>query len=203
MLVVVLLTVEQCTTAAIQGNYIVLKEFNSNSFIIETNQDKRCTSPTPNITTNTPYIQILQGCDDRDGIQGPPGLAGTPGRDGTNGKNDSKGDEGDLDHKDLQDQETEVWSLLDGDVPSVLQTMIQNYSTKGKLPGVILLKLEVELTTFVYLINLSFYPIHLVYLSTNPTFMEQSMMLMVVLSHHVTNTTSPVLYVMFPLEYHI
>ena len=40
-----------------------------------------------------------------------------------------------LDHKDLQDQEMEVWSLLDGDVPPVLQPMIQNYSTKGKLPG--------------------------------------------------------------------
>ena len=62
-MVVLLLTVEQieqCTTAAIQSNNIVSKGFNFNSFIIETSQDKRCTSPTPNVTTNTPYIQILQ-----------------------------------------------------------------------------------------------------------------------------------------------
>ena len=42
------------STAAVQGNHIVLKALNSNSFIIETSQDKRCTSPTPNVTTNTP-----------------------------------------------------------------------------------------------------------------------------------------------------
>ena len=94
LLVVLLLSVKQCTTAAVQGNHIVLKALNSNSFIIETSQDKRCTSPTTNVTTNTPYIQILQGRDGRDGIQGPPGLAGTPGRDGTNGKIGSKGDKG-------------------------------------------------------------------------------------------------------------
>ena len=71
-----------------------LKLITSNTFIIETNRDKRCTFPTPNVTTNTPYIQILQGRDGRDGIQGPPGLAGTPGRDGTNGKGGSKGNKG-------------------------------------------------------------------------------------------------------------
>ena len=91
---VLLLIVQQCTTAAIQGNHIVLKALNSNLFIIETSRDKRCTSPTPNVTTNTPYIQILQGRDGRDGIQGPPGPPGTPGRDGTNGKHGMKGEKG-------------------------------------------------------------------------------------------------------------
>ena len=94
LLVVILLTVEQCTTAAVQGSHIVLKVFNTNSFIIETSRDKRCTSPMTNVTTNTPYIQILQGRDGRDGIQGPPGPAGMSGRDGTNGKDGSKGDKG-------------------------------------------------------------------------------------------------------------
>ena len=71
-----------------------MKVFTSNTLVIETSRDKRCTSPTPNVTTNTPYIQILQGCDGCDGIQGPPGLTGTPGRDGTNGKDGNKGDKG-------------------------------------------------------------------------------------------------------------
>ena len=62
--------------------HIVLKLFNSILFITETSRDKRCTSPTPNITTNTPYIQILQGHDSCDGTPGPPGPADTPGRDG-------------------------------------------------------------------------------------------------------------------------
>ena len=44
MLVIFLLTVEQSTTAAVQGNHIVLKVFNSNTLIIETSWDKRCTS---------------------------------------------------------------------------------------------------------------------------------------------------------------
>ena len=113
MLVVLLLTVEQYIIAAVQGNHIVLKLFISNLFITETSRDKRCISPTPNITTNTPYIQILQGHDGRDSIQGPPGPPGIP--------------------------------------------------IKEKLLGIILLKLEVELTTFIFLMNLSFYPIHLVY----------------------------------------
>ena len=77
-----------------------------------------------------------------------------------------------LDHKDLQDQEMEVWSLLDGDVPHVLLPMIQNYSTKGMLLGVLMMIMEVELTTFVYLINLSFYSIHLVLVHISPTSME-------------------------------
>ena len=55
----------------------------------------------------------------------------------------------------------EVWSLLDRDVPPVLQLMIQNYSTKGKLSEAIIIKLEVKLTTFVYLMSLSFPSIHL------------------------------------------
>ena len=94
LLVVLLLTVEQCTTAVVQGNHIVSRAFNSNPSIIETSRDKRCTHPTPNATTNTPYIQILQGRDGRDGIQGPPGPAGTPRRDGTNGKDGMKGKKG-------------------------------------------------------------------------------------------------------------
>ena len=94
LLVVLLLTVEQCATAAVKGNHIALKLFNSNPFIIETSRDKRCTYPAPNVTTNTPYIQILQGRDGRDGIQGPTGQAGTPGRDGINGKDGSKGNKG-------------------------------------------------------------------------------------------------------------
>ena len=50
-----------------------------------------------NVTTNTPYIQILQRCcgrDGRDGIPGPPEPAGPPGKDGTNGKDGIKGDKG-------------------------------------------------------------------------------------------------------------
>ena len=110
-----------------------------------------------------------------------------------------------LDHKDLQEQEMEVWSLLDGDEPHVLQPMIQNYSTKENLLGVPGIKLEVEQITFVYLINLSFYPIHLVYPITSPISMEQSMKLTItmVLFLHSIITMYPVLYVMFPLEYHI
>ena len=95
LLVVLSLTVEQCTTAAVQSNNIDLNILNSNPFIIETSRDKRCSSPTPNVTTNIPYIQVLQGRDGRDGIQGPPGPAGTPGRDGINGKDGSKGEKGD------------------------------------------------------------------------------------------------------------
>ena len=91
LLIVLLLTVEQCTTAAVQGNHIVSGVSNSKPFIIETSRDKRCSSLTPNVTTNTPYIQILQGRDGRDGIQGPPG---PPGRDGTNGKHGMKGEKG-------------------------------------------------------------------------------------------------------------
>ena len=90
LLVVLLLTVEQCTTAVVQGNHIVSRVFKSNPSIIETSRDKRCTYPAPNVT-NTPYIQILQGRDGRDGIQGLPGPAGIPGRDGTNGKDGMKG----------------------------------------------------------------------------------------------------------------
>ena len=93
LLVVLLLNVEQCTTAVVQGNHIVSRVFNSNSSIIETSRDKRCTYPAPNVT-DTPYIQILQGRDGRDGIQGLPGPAGIPGRDGTNGKDGMKGNKG-------------------------------------------------------------------------------------------------------------
>ena len=59
----------------------------------DTSRDKRCVSST-NVTTNTPYIQILQGRDGRDGMPGPPGPAGPPGKDGTNGKDGVKGDKG-------------------------------------------------------------------------------------------------------------
>ena len=97
----------------------------------------------------------------------------------------------------------EVWFLLDGDVPQVLQAMIQKYSSKGKLLEVPRTKLEVELTTFVYLMNLIFFPIHLVYIMTIPTYMEQSIKLTVVLYPQFMITMFLVLYVMFPLEYHI
>ena len=93
-MLILLLTVKQCTTAAVQVNHIVLKVFSSNLFIIKTSQDKRCISSTPNVTTNTPYIQILQGRNGRDGIQGPPGPLGTTKRDGINGKDCSKKDKG-------------------------------------------------------------------------------------------------------------
>ena len=83
------------------------------------------------------------------------------------------------DHKDLQDQEMEVWSLLDGDEPPVIQPMIQNYSTKGKLSGFITINMEVERTTFVYLMNLNFSPIHLVFFNISPTSMELNMKLVV------------------------
>ena len=42
-----------------------------------------------------------------------------------------KGIKENLDIKDLLDQEIEVWSLLDGDEPPVLQPMIRNYATKA------------------------------------------------------------------------
>ena len=78
-------------------------------------------------------------------------------------------------NQDLLDQEMGVWSLLDGDAPPVLQLMIQKYSTKGKLQGVLMINMEEELTTFVYLTNLSFSLIHLVYLICSPTSMELNM----------------------------
>ena len=108
-------------------------------------------------------------------------------------------------NQDLQDQEMGVWSLLDGDAPPVLQLMIQKYSTKGKLQGVLMINMEVELTTFVYLMNLSFSLIHLVYLIGSPTFMELNIKLIktVVPLLHFMITMSPVLYVMFLLEYPI
>ena len=56
----------------------------------DTSRDKRCVSST-NVTTNTPYIQIVQG---RDGMPGPPGPAGPHGKDGTNGRDGVKGDKG-------------------------------------------------------------------------------------------------------------
>ena len=87
----------------------------------------------------------------------------------------------------------EVLSLLDGDVQPVLQPMIQKYSTKGKLLGVTIINLEVELTTFVYLMNLSFSPIHLVCLIASPIFMEQSIKLKLVLYPHLKITMSPML----------
>ena len=43
------------------------------------------------LTTNAPYIQIVQG---RDEMPGPPRPAGPPGKDGTNGKDGVKGDKG-------------------------------------------------------------------------------------------------------------
>ena len=117
------------------------------------------------------------GRDGRDGIQGPPGLTGTPGRDGTMVKMAIKETKENLDHKDLQDQEMEVWSLLDGDVPPVLLPMIQNYSTKGMLLGVLMIIMEVELTTFVYLMSLSFYSKHLAFLNISLISMEQNIKL--------------------------
>ena len=52
---------------------------------------------TINVTTNTPYIKILQGHDRRDAIFGPPGSGGPPGRDSTNGRDgvkEKKGEQG-------------------------------------------------------------------------------------------------------------
>ena len=108
-------------------------------------------------------------------------------------------------NQNLLDQEMGVWSLLDGDAPPVLQLMIQKYSTKGKQQGVIIGNMEVELTTFVYLMNLSFSLIHLVYLMSSPTSMELNIKLIktVVSLLHFMITMSHVLYVMFPLEYPI
>ena len=65
---------------------------------------------TTNVTTNTPYIKILQGHDRRDGILGPPGSAGPPGRDSTNGRDGVKGKK-----KENKDQEMGMWFLQDGD----------------------------------------------------------------------------------------
>ena len=62
--------------------------------ILETIRDKRCTSSISNVTTNTSYIQILQGHDCRDSLPGPPGPAGPPGRDGSNGNKGDRGEPG-------------------------------------------------------------------------------------------------------------
>ena len=75
-----------------------------------------------------------------------------------------KGIKENLDIKDLLDQEIEVWSLLDGDEPPVLQPMIRNYSTKGKLLGVITCTMEEEPTTF---------STWWAFLNISPTSMEQ------------------------------
>ena len=108
-------------------------------------------------------------------------------------------------NQDHQDQKMGVWSLQDGDEPPVLQLMIQKYSTKGKQQGVIIGNMEVGLTTFVYLMNLSFFPIHLVYLKTSLISMELNIKLIktVVPWVHFMITMFPVLYAMFPLEYPI
>ena len=108
-------------------------------------------------------------------------------------------------NQDLLDQKMGVLSLLDGDAPPVLQLTIQKYSTKGKQQGVSGINMEVELTTFVYLMNQSFSLIHLVYPIGSPTFMELNMKLIktVVPLLHVMITMSRVLYVMFLLEYPI
>ena len=108
-------------------------------------------------------------------------------------------------NQDLLDQEMGVWFLLDGDAPPVLQLMIQKYSTKGKQQEVITGNMEVKLTTFVYLVNLSFSLIYLVYLMSSPKSMELNIKLIktVVPLLHFMITMSHVLYVMFPLEYPI
>ena len=46
---------------------------------------------TTNVTTNTPYIRILQGHDRHGAIFDPPGSGGPPGRDSTNGRDGMKG----------------------------------------------------------------------------------------------------------------
>ena len=67
------------------------------------------------------------------------------------------------------------------------------------------MRLEEEPTTLVYLMNLSFFPIHLVYLICSLISMELSIKLIktVVPWVHFMITMFPVLYVMFSLEYHI
>ena len=49
---------------------------------------------TTNVTTNTPYIKILQGHDRCNATLGPTGSGGPPGRDSTNGRDGVKGKKG-------------------------------------------------------------------------------------------------------------
>ena len=67
LLLVLLLTVEQCTTAAIQANHIVLKVFSSNLFIIKTSQD------------STTGRYGINGKDGSKGDKGKPGPQGPTG----------------------------------------------------------------------------------------------------------------------------
>ena len=92
LLFILFLTVEwkECTTTGVQGMLLDILNISATS---DKTPDKRCVSST-DVTTNTPYIQIVQGRDGRDGMPGYPGIAGPPGKDGTNGKDGEKGDKG-------------------------------------------------------------------------------------------------------------
>ena len=108
------------------------------------------------------------------------------------------------DHKDLQDQKMGVWSLQGGDELLVLQLQELHYSIRGKLLEVVTVNMEVELTTFVYLTNLSIFPIHLVYLINSHIFMEQNTNPSLgVHWHHSMIKMFLVLSVMSPTEQHI
>ena len=91
-MVILLLTVEwkECTTNAVQGMLLDILNISTTG---DNSRYKRCLSST-DATTNTPYIQIVQGRDGRDGMPGLPGIAGPPGKDGINGKDGVKGDKG-------------------------------------------------------------------------------------------------------------
>ena len=92
LLIILLLTMEwkECTTTAVQGRLLDILNISATS---DKSLDKRCISST-DATTNTPYIQIVQGRDGHNGMPGLPGIAGPPGKDGTNGKDGEKGDKG-------------------------------------------------------------------------------------------------------------
>ena len=97
-----------------------------------------------------------------------------------------------------------VWSLQDGEDFLVQIQQEHNCSIRGKLLGAIGVTLEVELITFVYQKNLSFFPTSVVHLITSHLSIDQNMkhLVQVPLTTYIIKTFL-VLSFMLLLEYHI
>ena len=82
------------------------------------------------------------------------------------------------DYKDIQNQVMGSWCIQDWEKPPVLTLLELCYSIKGKLLKVTTINLEVELTTFVYLMSLSFSLTLQESLDIDPIFLDQNTNLM-------------------------
>ena len=119
---------------------------------------------------NTPYIQILRGRG-RDGMPGPSGPARPPGRDGSNGKKGDREEPGPRGPRNWGVVFTR-WGQTTCPTTNDTERLYQ-----GKAAGSSHNEIEEEPTTFVYMMNLSFIPIQLVYLICSLISMELSMKL--------------------------